>query len=44
MDNTTQDKIVDRLRRKGRGNVFTPKDFLDLGSRMAVDLGDCRGW
>ena len=39
MDNTIQDKIVERLRRKGRGNVFTPKDFLDFGSRMAVDQG-----
>src|SRR6266849_1211208 len=32
-----QDKIVDRLRRQGRGKVFTPKDFLDLGRREAVD-------
>lgn len=39
MDATIQDKITDRLRRRGRGNVFTPKDFLDIGSRMAVDQG-----
>ena len=32
-----QDKIVDRLCRQGRGKVFTPKDFLDIGSRDAVD-------
>jgi hypothetical protein len=25
------------LGRKGRGTVFTPRDFLDLGSRSAVD-------
>jgi len=32
-----QDAIVDRIRRQGRGKVFTPKDFLDIGSREAVD-------
>ena len=32
-----QNKIVHRIRGKGRGWVFTPKDFLDLGSRAAVD-------
>ncbi len=32
-----QNKIVSRIRGKGRGSVFTPKDFLDLGSRAAVD-------
>jgi RNA-binding protein YhbY len=37
MDTSIQDKIADRLRRQGRGKVFTPKDFLDLGSREAVD-------
>ncbi len=37
MDTSMQDKIVDRLRRQGRGKVFTPKDFLDIGSRDAVD-------
>lgn len=32
------DKIVKRLRAKGRGRwVCTPKDFLDLGNRAAVD-------
>ena len=37
MDTSIQDKIVDRLHRQGRGKVFTPKDFLDIGSRDAVD-------
>ena len=32
------DKIMKRVRGHGRGNwVCTPKDFLDLGSRAAVD-------
>lgn len=35
--NTMQDKILDRIRKQGRGKVFTPKDFLDLGSRDAAD-------
>jgi hypothetical protein len=30
---TVQDEILDRIRKQGRGKVFTPKDFLDLGSR-----------
>ncbi len=37
MDTPIPDKIMERLRRQGRGKVFTPKDFLDLGSREAVD-------
>lgn len=37
MTASIQNKIADRLRRQGRGKVFTPKDFLDLGSRDAVD-------
>ena len=37
MDTSMQDKIVQRLRRQGQGKVFTPKDFLDLGSRESVD-------
>ena len=32
-----RNKIVRRIRGKGRGSVFTPKDFLDLGSRAAID-------
>jgi Family of unknown function (DUF6088) len=32
------DKIMNRVRGHGRGvRVYTPKDFLDLGSRAAVD-------
>ena len=34
---TVQDTILDRIRGQGRGKVFTPKDFLDLGSRDAAD-------
>jgi hypothetical protein len=37
METSIQDTIVDRLRRQGRGKVFTPKDFLDIGRRDAVD-------
>jgi hypothetical protein len=33
--NAIQDKIFDRIRTQGRGKVFIPKDFLDLGSRAA---------
>ena len=32
------DKVFLRIRRKGRGLAFTAKDFLDLGSRGAVDM------
>jgi hypothetical protein len=34
---TIQDDILDRIRGQDRGRVFTPKDFLDLGSRDAAD-------
>jgi len=34
---TIQDDILDRIRTHGRGKVFIPKDFLDLGSRYAAD-------
>ncbi len=37
MTATTQDAILDRIRKQGRGKVFIPKDFLDLGSRDAAD-------
>ncbi len=30
-------KVLSRIRRNGRGWVFSAKDFLDLGSRAAVD-------
>jgi hypothetical protein len=35
--NAIQDQILDRIRIQGRGKVFIPKDFLDLGSRDAAD-------
>ena len=35
--NTIRPIILDRLRVTGRGQVFTPKDFLDAGSRDATD-------
>lgn len=35
--NTIQDAVLDRIRSQGRGKVFIPKDFLDLGSRDAAD-------
>ena len=34
---TLQNQILIRVHRQGSGGVFTPKDFLDLGSRDAVD-------
>ena len=34
---TIQDYILKRIRGRGRGAVFTPSDFLDLGSRDSVD-------
>jgi hypothetical protein len=33
-----QDKIVSRIMGMGRGTVIVPSQFLDLGSREAVDL------
>src|SRR6266571_6337115 len=35
---STDSKILYRIRGKGRGSVHVPGDFLDLGSREAVDL------
>lgn len=32
------DRIIKRVRGKGRGWVFTPKDFLDLGTRASIDM------
>jgi hypothetical protein len=34
---SVSDQILRRVRGRGRGSVFTPADFLDLGSRAAVD-------
>ena len=36
--NSIDKQILDRIMAKGRGTVFTPADFLDLGSRAAVGL------
>src|SRR5437660_1018926 len=38
MPNSTAAAILKRIRVHGRGWVFTPKNFLDLGSRSAIDL------
>lgn len=32
------DRIIKRVRGKGRGWAFTPKDFLDLGTRASIDM------
>lgn len=34
---TMREYVLDRIRSSGRGAVFTPKDFLDIGSRDAAD-------
>ena len=31
-------QVVTRIRGRGRGSVFVPGDFLDVGSRQAVDV------
>lgn len=36
------DKIIKRVRGKGRGWAFTPKDFLDLGTRASIDMAMTR--
>jgi hypothetical protein len=37
MAQVVHNKVLDRIYGKGRGWVFTPKRFLDLGPRAAVD-------
>jgi len=37
MQHSAQDRFFARLRAKGRGVAYVPADFLDLGSRAAVD-------
>lgn len=39
---TVPDRIMRRARATGRGGVFTPTDFLDVGARAAVDQALCR--
>jgi hypothetical protein len=34
---SVSDKILVRIRRRGRGLAFSSKDFLDIGSRASVD-------
>jgi hypothetical protein len=34
---TVTDLVTQRIRRKQKGWVFTPKDFLDIGTRAAID-------
>jgi len=35
---TVKDKMVAQIRRKPAGFAFSPKDFLDLGSRGSIDM------
>jgi hypothetical protein len=42
MERTTQKAIIKRIRAKQRGWVFTPKEFVSLGPRTAVDQALCR--
>lgn len=35
--------VLDRMRGRGHGAIFAPADFLDLGSRGAIDVALLRG-
>lgn len=37
MQKSVSDRILTRVRARGRGTVFTPSDVIDCGSRAAVD-------
>lgn len=37
-----QNKVISRIYGKGRGWVFTPKKFLDLGPRKSIDMSLAR--
>ncbi len=39
MVTSVPDRIMQRARAGGRGGVFTPRDFLDIAARAAVDQG-----
>jgi hypothetical protein len=38
MAQSIEQSVISRIYGRGRGSVFTPNEFLDLGSRGAVDL------
>jgi hypothetical protein len=38
MADTIEDQIITRIRENGAGWTFSPKDFLDLGTRTAIDV------
>lgn len=38
MSQSIEKNVLSRIYGRGRGSVFSPRDFLDLGSRGAVDL------
>lgn len=38
VDKSMESKLMSRIRGWGRGHVFTPRDFLDLGNRGSVDV------
>lgn len=39
MAQTVLDREINRIYGNGRGWVFTPKDFVDLGTRTSIDVG-----
>jgi hypothetical protein len=38
LPNSVENKVLTRIRRSGRGSVFVPGDFHDLGNRQAIDF------
>lgn len=38
MQNSVSSRVLSRIKNKGCGWVFTPKDFLDLGTRTNIDF------
>jgi len=38
MNNSVSNKVIRRIKSNKRGWVFTPKDFLDLGTSSNVDF------
>lgn len=37
-DKSIESQILTAIKRRGRGSVFVPTDFLELGSREAIDI------